>query len=30
MKAKSIKGKTAEEIEAALEDSMADGFKPHY
>jgi hypothetical protein len=28
MKAKSIKGKTAEEIKAALETSMADGFKP--
>jgi hypothetical protein len=28
MKAKSIKGKTAEEIEVALERSMSDGFKP--
>ena len=28
MKAKSIKGKTAEEIEAALKNSMADGFQP--
>jgi len=28
MKAKSIKGKTTEEIKAALKDSMADGFKP--
>jgi len=28
MKAKSIKGKTTEEIKAALEESMADGFRP--
>ena len=28
MKAKSIKGKSAEEIKSALADSMADGFKP--
>ena len=28
MKAKSIKGKSPEEIKSALEDSMADGFKP--
>lgn len=28
MKAKSIKGKSAEEIRSALEQSMADGFKP--
>ena len=28
MKAKSIKGKTAEEIKSALQQSMADGFKP--
>jgi hypothetical protein len=28
MKAKSIKGKSTEEIKAALEQSMADGFKP--
>ena len=28
MKAKSINGKTTEEIKAALEDSMTDGFKP--
>ena len=28
MKAKSIKGKTAEEIKSALEQSMFDGFKP--
>jgi hypothetical protein len=28
MKAKSIKGKSAEEIKAALDESMADGFKP--
>ncbi len=28
MKAKSIKGKTTKEIEAALEQTMADGFKP--
>ncbi len=28
MKAKSIKGKTVEEIKAALQESMADGFKP--
>ena len=28
MKAKSIKGKSPEEIKAALEQSMADGFKP--
>ena len=28
MKAKSIKGKTAEEIKEALEKNMADGFKP--
>jgi hypothetical protein len=28
MKAKSIKGKSTEEIKAALEESMADGFKP--
>ena len=28
MKAKSIKGKTTEEIKAALEDNMTDGFKP--
>jgi hypothetical protein len=28
MKAKSIKGKSAEEIQSALEQSMADGFKP--
>jgi len=28
MKAKSIKGKTTEEIEVALEESMADGFQP--
>ena len=28
MKAKSIKGKSAEEIQSALEKSMADGFKP--
>lgn len=28
MKAKSIKGKSTEEIKAALKDSMADGFKP--
>ena len=28
MKAKSIKGKTPEEIQSALEESMADGFKP--
>ncbi len=28
MKAKSIKGKSLEEIQAALRDSMADGFKP--
>jgi len=28
MKAKSIKGKSAEEIKIALTDCMADGFKP--
>ena len=28
MKAKSIKGKSAEEIQAALQQSMIDGFKP--
>jgi hypothetical protein len=28
MKAKSIKGKSPEEIQSALEESMADGFKP--
>mgnify|MGYP001466780984 CR=1 FL=1 len=28
MKAKSIKGKSPEEIQSALEKSMADGFKP--
>ena len=28
MKAKSIKGKSAEEIQSALEQSMADGFRP--
>jgi len=28
MKAKSIKGKTAKEIQSALQQSMADGFKP--
>jgi len=28
MKAKSIKGKSTEEIQSALENSMADGFKP--
>src|SRR6188474_3981739 len=28
MKAKSIKGKTTEEVKAALEKSMADGFQP--
>ena len=28
MKAKSIKGKSTEEIKAALTQSMADGFKP--
>ena len=28
MKAKSIKGKTPEEIKSALTESMADGFKP--
>jgi hypothetical protein len=28
MKAKSIKGKTTEEIQSALQQSMADGFKP--
>ena len=28
MKAKSIKGKTTEEIKSALEESMSDGFKP--
>ena len=28
MKAKSIKGKSAEEIQSALQQSMADGFKP--
>ncbi|WP_373520978.1 FIST N-terminal domain-containing protein, partial [Aquiflexum sp.] len=28
MKAKSIKGKSAEEIQSALEKSLADGFKP--
>ena len=28
MKAKSIKGKTTEEIKQALEKSMADGFQP--
>ena len=28
MKAKSIKGKSPEEIQSALEQSMADGFKP--
>ena len=28
MKAKSIKGKSTEEIKAALTESMADGFKP--
>ncbi|HEX9253503.1 MAG TPA: FIST N-terminal domain-containing protein, partial [Ignavibacteriaceae bacterium] len=28
MKAKSIKGKSPEEIQTALTDSMADGFKP--
>jgi len=28
MKAKSIKGKTSEEINSALQESMADGFKP--
>lgn len=28
MKAKSIKGKSAEEIQAALQQSMADGYKP--
>ena len=28
MKAKSIKGKSAEEIKTALQESMADGFKP--
>jgi len=28
MKAKSIKGKSPEEIQAALQESMADGFKP--
>ena len=29
MKAKSIKGKTTEEIKQALEKSMADGFHQH-
>ena len=28
MKAKSIKGKSPEEIHSALEQSMSDGFKP--
>ncbi len=28
MKAKSIKGKSTEEIKTALEQSMSDGFKP--
>ncbi len=28
MKAKSIKGKSTEEIKTALEQSMTDGFKP--
>ena len=28
MKAKSIKGRTTEEIKTALNESMADGFKP--
>jgi hypothetical protein len=28
MKAKSIKGKSTEEIQVALQQSMADGFKP--
>jgi hypothetical protein len=28
MKAKSIKGRTAEEIEVAIDNSMADGFNP--
>jgi len=28
MKAKSIKGKSPEEIQSALQESMADGFKP--
>jgi len=28
MKAKSIKGKSTEEIKTALEQSIADGFKP--
>src|SRR5215471_12145925 len=28
MKAKSIKGKTPEEIDVAIENSMVDGFKP--
>ncbi|MBK8518548.1 MAG: hypothetical protein IPL55_20380 [Saprospiraceae bacterium] len=28
MKAKSIKGKSTEEVKAALTQSMADGFKP--
>ena len=28
MKAKSIKGKSTEEIQSALQQSMADGFKP--
>lgn len=28
MKAKSIKGKSTEEIQSALQESMADGFKP--
>ena len=28
MKAKSIKGKSSEEIKSALQQSMADGFKP--
>ena len=28
MKAKSIKGKSTEEVKTALENSMEDGFKP--
>jgi len=28
MKAKSIKGKSPEEIQSAIQQSMADGFKP--
>ena len=28
MKAKSINGKSAEEVQLALEQSMADGYKP--